>query len=92
MAHHRDAKKRILQAEKARVRNQHYTSRMRNQLKKLREVIARGDHAAAQAELNITVSVIQATAQKGVIHKNQADRRVSRLMHQVNALRTPAAS
>ena len=88
MAHHRDAEKRQRQAEKARQRNQHYTSRMRNQLKKLREVIESGDHAAAQAELNATVSVIQTVAQKGVIHKRQADRRVSRLAQQVNALRS----
>lgn len=91
MAHHRDAEKRMRQAEKARKRNQHYTSRMRNQLKKLREAIDSGDHAAATAELNLTVSVIQTTAQKGVIHKRQADRRVSRLMTQVNALRSQSA-
>ncbi len=79
MAHHKDAEKRQRQAEKARQRNQHFTSRMRNEIKKLREAVASGDKAAAEAQLSETVSVIQRVAQKGVIHKNQADRRVSRL-------------
>lgn len=87
MAHHKDAVKRNRQAAKASARNQHYTTRMRNQIKKLREALDKGDYATAAAHLPETVSVIQHTAQKGVIHARQADRRVSRLSQQVNAIR-----
>lgn len=87
MAHHADAEKRLRQSEKARMRNKSYRTRMRNQIKKLNEIIADGDHAAAATELAATVSVIQGIAQKGVIHGRQADRRVSRLTQAVNALR-----
>lgn len=90
MAHHKDAEKRNRQATKANARNQHYTTRMRNQIKKLREALDKGDFAAAAAQLPETVSVIQHTAQKGIIHSRQADRRVSRLSQQVNALRQPS--
>ena len=79
MAHHKDAEKRQRQAEKARARNRHYTSTMRSAIKKLREAVESGDRAAADAQLSVATSVIQHVAQKGVIHRNQAARRVSRL-------------
>lgn len=90
MAHHQDAVKRQRQAEQARERNKHFRSRMRNEIKKLREAVASGDRAAADAQLRETVSVIQRVAQKGVIHKNQADRRVARLASLVNTTQPKA--
>ena len=86
MAHHKDAIKRIKQNEKRRVRNRHYRSRMRNQIKSLREAIAAGDHGAAMEMLRKTQSVIARNVSKGVIHKNQAARRISRLNKAVKAL------
>ena len=86
MAHHKDAIKRIKQNEKRRVRNRHYRSRMRNQIKNLREAIATGDHGAAMELLRKTQSVIARNVSKGVIHKNQAARRISRLNKAVKAL------
>ena len=86
MAHHKDAIKRIKQNAKRRARNRHYRSRMRNQIKTLNETIEAGDHAAAQAELVKAVSIIQRVAGKGIIHRNQAARRVSRLNAAVKAL------
>lgn len=87
MATHKDAEKRARQSEQARIRNKSYRTRMRNEIKKLNEAIDAGKHAAAEAQLRETVSVIQRVAQKGVIHSRQATRRVSRLAQQVNALR-----
>jgi len=86
LAHHKDAIKRIKQNAKRRARNRHYRSRMRNQIKTLNEAIETGDHAAAQAELVKAVSIIQRVAGKGIIHRNQAARRVSRLNAAVKAL------
>lgn len=86
MAHHKDAIKRIRTSEEARKRNKHYRSRMRNEIKAMREALADGDLETAQSLLSSTVSAIQRTAQKGVIHRRQAARRVQRLQLQLNAL------
>lgn len=86
MAHHQDAVKRIKQSEKARMRNRHYRSMLRNQVKKVRSAVASGDKEAASAELRKATSVIQRIVAKGVIHKNQGSRRVSRLNRSVRIL------
>ena len=78
MAHHKDAIKRIKQNEKQRARNRQYRSRMRNQIKRLRGAVEAGDLEVAQTELRATVSIIHRLASKGVIHRNQAARRVKR--------------
>lgn len=88
MAHHKDAIKRIKQNEKRRARNRHYRSRMRNQIKRLREVVAAGDVTQAQEQLRTTISLIHRVASKGVIHRNQAARRISRLNKAVKTIAT----
>lgn len=84
MANHKDALKRIRQNEVRRQRNKHYRSMMRTEIKKLMKAIDAGDAAAAQAQLPKAVSLIQRVAQKGIIHRKQAARRVSRLSTAVN--------
>lgn len=79
MANHKDAVKRALQSERIRVRNRAYRTTMRNQLKKLRTLLQGSDQKAMQLEFREAVSIIQKLAAKGVIHKNQAARRVARL-------------
>ncbi|MFK7931609.1 MAG: 30S ribosomal protein S20 [Myxococcota bacterium] len=86
MPHHKDAIKRLKQNEKRRERNRHFRSRMRNQIKKLRAAVESGDVELAQTELRTATSVIQRVASKGVIHRNQAARRVSRLNKAVKKL------
>jgi len=86
VANHKDAIKRNKQNQKARARNRHNRSLMRNRIKALREAVKSGDQAAAAEQLKLTVSTIQRVAQKGVIHRRQAARRVSRLAQAVNGL------
>lgn len=86
MANHQDAIKRNKQNEKRRMRNRHYRSVMRNQIKRVRAAVDSGDKAAAAEELRKAVSVIQRVAAKRVIHKNQAARRCSRLNAAVRAM------
>lgn len=86
MANHKDAIKRDKQNQKARARNRHNRSLMRNRIKALREAVKSGDPAAAAEQLKLTVSTIQRVAQKGVIHRRQAARRVSRLAAAVNGI------
>lgn len=86
MPHHKDAIKRLKQNEKRRARNRHYRSRMRNQIKKVRTAITEGNVESAQVELRTAMSVIHRVASKGVIHRNQAARRISRLNKAVKKL------
>jgi small subunit ribosomal protein S20 len=86
VANHKDAIKRDRQNQKRRLRNRHFRSMMRTEIKKLRKAIDAGDASNAAASLPETVSVIQRLAQKGIIHKSQAARRVSRLALQINGL------
>ena len=86
MANHNDALKRNRQNIVRRARNRHYRTMMRTQIKKLNAAIDSGDAAAAQAALPATVSLIQRVAGKGIIHRRQAARRVSRLTNKVVAL------
>ncbi len=87
MAHHKDAIKRIRTSQAARARNRSDRTRMRGQVKVLRDVIDGGDAAAAQTDLNATVSLLQKMAQKGIIHRRNAARKISRLAKAVNALK-----
>ena len=94
MANHKDAVKRALQSEKLRVRNRAYRTRMRNQIKKLRTMIIGADVSAMdalQTEFRQAVSLIQKLAAKGVIHRNQAARRVARLAAAVRIAGTAPA-
>lgn len=86
MANHKDALKRIKQNDKRRMRNRAYRTNMRSQLKAFRAAVDAGDKDAAQAALRSTTSVVQKLASKGVIHKNQAARRVARLAHAVKGM------
>jgi len=86
VANHKDALKRIKQNDKRRVRNRTYRSRMRNQIKTVRAAVSAGDAETAQVELRKAVSTIQRLASRGVIHPNQAARRVKRLNKAVKAI------
>jgi small subunit ribosomal protein S20 len=79
VANHKDAAKRAIQSSKRRMRNRAYRTRMRNQIATLRTTLTGKDKDAMQAEFREAVSVIQKLATKGVIHPNQAARRVARL-------------
>jgi small subunit ribosomal protein S20 len=59
---------------------------MKNVVRGLEEAIAGKSPEKAVEELKKTVSVIEKTASKGVIHKNTASRKISRLTRRVNAL------
>ena len=61
-------------------------SNMRSNVRKLEEAIATGDASAAKAELQRVQPIIMRAATKGIIHKNNAARKVSRLAARVKAL------
>ncbi len=61
-------------------------SQMRTFLRKVEEAIESGDSAAAATALADAQPVLMRAAQKGVLHKNTASRKMSRLYARVNAL------
>ena len=86
MANHKDAAKRARQAIVRRERNRHYRTMMRNRIKAVRSAVAGGDLATAQSSFNEAMSAIHRIARKGIIHRNQAARRISRLNKLVKKL------
>lgn len=87
MANHFSALKRARQTEHRTVRNRANTSRLRTQLRELREAIAKGDKQAAAQLYRTTVSVLDKAIQKGTLHNNTASRYKSRLSARVNAMK-----
>ena len=86
MANHKSAIKKAIQSEEQRVRNRSRKTRVKNIIRGLEEAIAGKSPEKAAEELKKAVSVIEKTASKGVIHKNTASRKISRLTRRVNAL------
>lgn len=86
MANHKSAIKRARQSEDRRQRNRSRKTRMKNVVRKLEESLTAKAREDAAENLKLAVSVIEKTAAKGVIHKNTASRKISRLTRKVNAL------
>ena len=84
MASHASALKAHRQSLKNRERNRQFRSRLRGALKSIRSAIDGKDLASAKSALKDTISLIDKMASKGIIHKNAAARRTSRLMKAAN--------
>ncbi|MEW5978138.1 MAG: 30S ribosomal protein S20 [Acidobacteriota bacterium] len=92
MANHASAIKRNRQNERRRKVNRSNLTRLRTHLKKIDAAIKANDLQQAKSLLSPTISLLDKSIQKGVLHKNAAGRRKSRLMSRVNGLTTPQAS
>lgn len=86
MATTRSAKKMVRKITRRAERNRTRRSRMRTYVRKVEEAIATGDAAVAGAALREAQPEIMRCVSKGVLHKNTASRKVSRLTRRVNAL------
>ncbi len=86
MAHHKSAKKRILQTAKKTERNRYYRTRLKNLTKAVIAAVEAGDKAQAQEAFKKANKKIHALVSKGFIKKQTAARKVSRLHKKVNAL------
>jgi small subunit ribosomal protein S20 len=86
MANIKSAMKRIRQGEKRRVRNAAVRSTVRTAVKGARTAIEAGQADQAREALHRTIQLLDKAATKGVIHRNSAARRKSRLTRQLNAL------
>ena len=79
MANTRSAEKQNRKSQKNRTRNAHVMSTLRSSVRKFREAAASGNKDRTKQELAFAVRQIAKAASKGVIHKGQAARRISRL-------------
>jgi small subunit ribosomal protein S20 len=86
LANHKSAIKRIRTSERRRVRNRVFVSRARTEIKQARAEIASNDLPGAREAVLTAIRVLDKAANKGILHRNNAARRKSRLMKRLAAL------
>ena len=86
MANTPSAKKATRKIARRTAVNKARRSRVRTFIRKVEEAIATGDQQAALEALRNAQPELMRAAQKGVLHKNTASRKVSRLAHSIKAL------
>lgn len=86
MPNNASAEKRMRQEQKRRLHNRSIKSVVKTQITKARQAISDED-ADAEAAVRAAVSELDRAAKKGVIHRNNAARRKSRLMKRLNSIR-----
>lgn len=95
MANIKSAKKRINTNKRERNENRYVKSTLATMVKNFRKLLAEGQVSEAEAKLNDTVSYINSACSKGVIHKNNANRKVARLhlaLDKAKATQAPAVA
>ena len=86
MANIKQQKKRVGTNEKSRVRNQGYKSELKTFVRKTREAVEAGDKDLAETNLREACRKLDVAVSKGVIHRNQAAQRKSKLSRLVNQM------
>lgn len=86
MANHVSALKRVRQTERRTEYNRQNLSRLRNEIRKIRRLVASKDAAAANSALPGAFSIIDRSAKLGLIKKNTAARYKSRIHARLKAL------
>lgn len=86
MANTPSAKKAARKIARRTAVNKSRRSRVRTFLRKVEEAIATGDQTAAAAALKAAQPELQRAATKGVVHRNTASRKISRLAHRVKVM------
>ncbi len=86
MANTKSAKKAIRVIERRAAVNKSRRSRVRTYVRKVDEAIASGDKKTSENALSVAQKEMMRAAQKGVLHKNTASRRISQLAHRVKRI------
>jgi len=86
MAHHQSAKKRIRRNARSADSNRSRVSRIRTFVKKVETAIASGDKTAAAEALKTAQPELQRGVGHGILHRNTAARKISRLNARVKAM------
>lgn len=90
MANTKSARKRIRTNERKHIRNMMYRSRARTMIKKAEQTIFQGE--PSEEVVREAIKTLDKAAVKGIIHKNNAARRKSRLMKKFNEARRETAT
>ncbi len=85
LANIKSAKKRVLTSRVRQERNKAIKSSVKTAIKKVEAAVNAADKDAAAKELLNATSIIDKAAKKGVLHKNNASRKVARLAKMVNS-------
>jgi small subunit ribosomal protein S20 len=86
MPNHKSAIKRVRQNEKRRTRNRQVISTARTFIKRVRAAVDSGNAEEAREALPAAIKALNVASSKGVMHRNQASRKISRLTLAVNGL------
>ncbi len=86
MANTSSAKKATRKIARRTAVNKSQRTRMRGFIRKVEEAITAGDQGIAQSALRDAQSVIMSAVSKGILHKNTASRKVSRLSARIKAI------
>ena len=86
MANSKSAKKRVIVAERNRVRNQAVKTRIKTMAKKVLATVEDQNLEAAKVALSIAYKELDKAVTKGIIKKNTASRKKARLAAKVNSL------
>lgn len=86
MANHKSAEKRIRQTLKRTERNKYYRTRIKNLSRALNEAVDSSDLTKAQEALKVANKDIHSFVNKGILSKNTAARKISRLNARVKKL------
>lgn len=92
MAHSLSAKKRIRQNTKRRAMNRTRRSALRTRLRKCQDALLHGTVEQTEETIRAACRLLDREADRGLIHRNQAARRKSRLMKRLNAMRQKASA
>jgi small subunit ribosomal protein S20 len=86
LANSKSAKKRIKVTARRTLRNKIVRSQTRTAIKKFLALVTLGDKAAARQEFRKTTKAIDKACAKGILHKNNASRKKSRLAVRINKM------
>ena len=87
MANTSSAKKAARSSARKAVVNKNRISKIRTSVRKVEEAIIDGKKADAESALKLATTEVMRGANKGVVHKNAASRKVSRLTHRIRAMK-----
>jgi len=91
LASHKSAIKRNRQSEKKRVRNVSVKTHVKTRIKAVLKAVEDKDPSQSVESLRTAVSIIGKASSKGILHRNNAARKISRLTRRVNALAANAS-
>jgi len=86
LANHKSAIKRMKQSEKRRLLNASIRSSVKTEIKSIVKAVEKKEQDSAKEALIAVIPKISKAAAKGIFHKNNASRKISRLTRKVNAL------